>query len=67
MTLFDQSKLNFDGPYLMYDDRFVAKSKYQRRSILSFKSFLVRNFSTEEYFARLGSAERKSYSRAVEQ
>jgi hypothetical protein len=52
IAIFDRSKLNFDGLYLMYDDRFVAKFKYQRRSIPSFRSFLARNFSVEEYFAR---------------
>jgi hypothetical protein len=57
MTIFDRSKLNFDGLYLMYDDRFVAKFKYQRRSIPSFKSFLARNFSVEEYFTRLEAGE----------
>jgi hypothetical protein len=57
MTIFDRSKLNFDGLHLMYDDRCVAKFKYQRRSIPSFKSFLARNFSVEEYFTRLEAGE----------
>lgn len=52
MTKFNKEQFNFDGMYLTYgaDRRFVAR--FKRGGMGSFKSFLIKNFSVEEYFAK---------------
>lgn len=53
MTAFVKSAFNFHGGYLTYgnDRRFVARFKYTARDRAGFQSFLIKNFSVEEYFA----------------
>lgn len=53
MTKFNKEQFNFDGMYLTYgeDRRFVAR--FKRGGMASFKSFLVKNFSVEEYFYKM--------------
>lgn len=50
MTKFEKAGFNFDGMYLTYgeDRRFVAR--FKRGGMASFKSFLVKNFTVEQYF-----------------
>ena len=53
MTEFDKTKFNYSGGYLTYgtDHKFVARFKYTPGDHAHFKSFLIKNFSVEEYFA----------------
>lgn len=52
MTKFDKSKFNYHGGYLTYDGKFVARFKYRGGAKMGpFKSFLIKNFTVEEYFA----------------
>lgn len=46
-------KANFDaaGEYVYYEGKFVARFKHMPRSKGSFITFLVKNFTVEEYFA----------------
>lgn len=48
---FDKTQFNFDGMYLTYgpDRKFVAR--FKRGGMGSFKSFLIKNFTVEEYFS----------------
>lgn len=48
MTTFDKTKFKYDGLFLMYDNAFVAR--FKRGGMSHFKSFLIENFSVEEYF-----------------
>jgi hypothetical protein len=50
MTKFNKELFNFDGMYLTYgaDRRFVAR--FKRSGMGSFKSFLIKNFTVEQYF-----------------
>src|SRR5262245_45352452 len=54
MTKFDKAKFNLSGGYLTYgtERKFVARFKYRHMSAADFRSFLIKNFSVEEYFAR---------------
>ncbi|MCA1386125.1 MULTISPECIES: hypothetical protein [unclassified Bradyrhizobium] len=52
MTAFDKSKFTWDGMYLEYEGRFVARFKYVRSNAAGFRRFLIKNFTVEEYFAR---------------
>lgn len=45
---FDKDLFQYDGMYLKYNGRFVAR--FKRGGMASFKSFLVKNFTVEEYF-----------------
>ena len=53
MTNFDNKNFDYDGMYLKYDDRFVARFKHG--GVVSFKKFLRENFTVEEYFDLLDS------------
>lgn len=53
MTKFIKEKFNDDGMYVTYDGKFVARFKYARSGKGSFISFLIKNFTVEEYFAEL--------------
>lgn len=53
-TKFEKSKFILTSNWLHYDGRFVARFKV-RGEAASFKSFLCKNFSVEEYFAALDS------------
>jgi len=48
MTKFDNKRFDYDGMYLKYDGKFVARFKYG--GMVSFKKFLRDNFTVEEYF-----------------
>jgi hypothetical protein len=54
VTKFDKSKFT-SGEYAMYEGKFVARFKRGGRG--SFLTFLVKNFTVEEYFARLDGGE----------
>ena len=56
MSTFHQSGFNFDGMYLSYftvegEKKFVAR--FKRGGMASFRNFLIKNFSIEEYFTQL--------------
>jgi len=60
MTAFTKDNINDDGMYLMYKTgvdrtnwRFIARFKYARDGKGSFKTFLIKNFTVEEYFAAI--------------
>lgn len=60
MSQFQKDQFDFDGMYLMYrvtpDDaakNFVARFKHRGGDRAGFQSFLIKNFSVEEYFAEL--------------
>ena len=53
MTKFDNKRFDYDGMYLKYDGKFVARFKYG--GMVSFKKFLRDNFTVEEYFDLLDS------------
>ena len=58
MTKFDNTKFKnvdftYNGMYLHYDGRFVARFKYG--GMVAFKKFLRENFTVEEYFDLLDS------------
>lgn len=59
MTKFVKAEFNFDGEYLTYNmaglpngqtRRFVARFKRNKGDRAGFMSFLMKNFSVEEYF-----------------
>jgi hypothetical protein len=52
MTKFDKSLFNYHGGYLTYgpERKFVARFKYRGSDRASFQSFLIKNFTVEEYF-----------------
>ena len=52
-TKFEYKAFTYDGMYLHYDGRFVARFKYG--GMVSFKKFLRDNFTVEEYFDLLAS------------
>lgn len=55
MTKFVKESFEFDGMYLMYnlgtERKFVARFKYAKDGKGSFLTFLIKNFTVEEYFA----------------
>lgn len=55
MTKFTKESLTVHGGYMSYHDengsRFVARFKYSASG--TFKTFLIKNFTVEEYFAKL--------------
>lgn len=55
MSKFDKEMFNFDGMYLSYftkenERKFVAR--FKTGGMASFRNFLIKNFSIEEYFAQ---------------
>lgn len=50
---FQKDNFKWDGMYLHYGDRFVARFKHSRKNKASFQSFLIKNFEVEEYFSLL--------------
>jgi len=56
MDKFIKENFNYDGMYLTYgtDRKFVARFKYIK-FCASFKSFLIKNFTTSEYFSAYDS------------
>jgi hypothetical protein len=57
MAGFLKSEFHFDGEYLTYQGQFVARFKYVQRNVGGFRSFLIKHFTPEEYFRRLGADE----------
>lgn len=58
MTAFTNDNLWMSGDCLMYlvygeTPRFIARFKYGKRGLGSFKKFLMQNFTMEEYFAEM--------------
>ena len=53
MTKFVNKNFKYDGMYLKYDGKFVARFKYG--GMVAFKKFLRENFTVEEYFGLLDS------------
>ena len=62
MTKFTKENLSTVGGYVQYhphadsyyeDRKFVARFKHARDGVASFKAFLIKNFTVEEYFAQL--------------
>jgi hypothetical protein len=51
---FDNKLFTYDGLYLKYDGRFVARFKYG--GMAAFKKFLRANFTVSEYFHLLESS-----------
>lgn len=51
MTKFDKTLFNYDGLFLMYDGAFIAR--FKRGGMSSFRNFLIKNFTVEEYFSQL--------------
>ena len=65
MTTFVKDNFNYDGMYLTYNNdstqhygnnEFVARFKYVKFAG-AFKYFLIKNFTTDEYFARYKAGE----------
>lgn len=60
MTSFVKSQF-YGSEYVDYNigntSKFVARFKYARGSKASFISFLIKNFTVEEYFGRLAAGE----------
>jgi hypothetical protein len=52
---FDKTKFSYSGKYLTYEGKFVARFKYAGMLMAPFKRFLIKNFTVEEYFARLAN------------
>ena len=63
MSKFQKELFSYNGGYLMYGNgyperaKFVARFKYRGGDRAGFMSFLIKNFSPEEYFARLDANE----------
>ena len=53
---FDKSLFS-GSEYVSYNGRFVARFKYNRGARGGFLTFLAKNFTVEEYFARLDAGE----------
>ena len=59
MTRFEKDFFDYDGMYLKYgahEKRFVARFK-RRSDKTGFLAFLIKNFTVEEYFARMDAGE----------
>ena len=53
MTKFMKEQFQDDGMYVSYNGKFVARFKYARSGKGSFITFLIKNYTVEEYFAEL--------------
>lgn len=51
--MWNKENFNYHGGYLTYEGKFIARFKYRGMPITMgmFKSFLIKNFTPEEYFA----------------
>jgi len=50
---FKRENFYYSGGYLTYDNKFVARFKYSASDKASFTTFLIKNFTVEEYFNKL--------------
>lgn len=62
MTKFDKDQFNYFGGYLTYGQyperpKFIARFKYSSRDKAGFLTFLIRNFTVEEYLGRIEAGE----------
>lgn len=59
MTAFNKDSFYIGGGYVNYglERRFVARFKYRAGDARSFIAFLIKNFTVEEYFARMDADE----------
>lgn len=57
MTKFTKDGFDFHGGYLTFNRKFVARFKYGRGDRGTFQTFLIKNFTVEEYFSRLEAGE----------
>lgn len=61
MTKFIKDNFYSNAEYVDYNlgetSKFVARFKYARRTKASFISFLIKNFTVEEYFGRIAAGE----------
>jgi hypothetical protein len=58
MTNFVKEKFEVSGHYLSYEGKFVGRFKHDTAAaISSFRTFLIRHFTVEEYFDRLEKKE----------
>ena len=55
MTDFINKNFKYDGMYLKYENRFVAR--FKTGGMVAFKKFLRENFTVEEYFNLLEGCE----------
>ena len=55
MTAFIKDKFQKDGMYVSYEGNFVARFKHQKGAKASFITFLIKNFTVEEYFAAMNA------------
>jgi len=56
MTNFTKQNIEVSGPYLSYQGKFIARCKENnvtRGHKRAFISFLIKNFTVEEYFAQM--------------
>ena len=51
--MFALDGFDFNGGYLTYNGKFVARFKYNRKLKGRFVTFLKNNFNTDEYFLAL--------------
>tara|TARA_R110000824_G_scaffold162525_1_gene338216 strand:- start:903 stop:1217 length:315 start_codon:yes stop_codon:yes gene_type:complete len=54
-TNWNQKHFKFDGMYLKYENRFIAR--FKNGGMVAFKKFLRENFTIEEYFNLLNGCE----------
>ena len=52
MTKFQKDNFQYSGGFLTYNDKFVARFKNRAGDKVGFMSFLIKNFSVDEYFAK---------------
>lgn len=59
MTKFAKENFDNSGGYVTYgeDRKFVARFKYAKAGAGSFITFLIKNFTVEEYFDRMAAGE----------
>lgn len=57
MTKFVKENFCNSGGYVTYNGKFVARFKYAKSGAGSFITFLIKNFTVEEYFDRMAAGE----------
>lgn len=57
MTKFVKENFSNSGGYVTYNGKFVARFKYAKSGAGSFITFLIKNFTVEEYFDRMAAGE----------
>ena len=62
MTKFVKDQFSYNGGYLMYGQyperpKFIARFKYRGGDKAGFLTFLIKNFTVEEYLTRLDAGE----------